>query len=116
MGVEVWGLSCQHHKTNLSFRILKLAQVRMWRPEFGCSTTEEVCSSCSTGNMQQMAQESVSQILLMGKVDVQWHQHWKLGPMMGNSMFMGEKCFPHKISHPPHRIVWWWHNGSAACH
>jgi hypothetical protein len=29
MGVEVWGLSCQHHKTNLSFRILKLAQVRM---------------------------------------------------------------------------------------
>ena len=43
----------------------------------------------------------VSQTLLMGEVDVQWHQHWKLSSINSNSVFMGEKSFPHKISHPP---------------
>ena len=45
-------------KKKISVRILKLAQLRESRPELGCNTREEGHSSCSTGNMQQITQES----------------------------------------------------------
>jgi hypothetical protein len=57
-------------------------------------------STCCRGNMQQMAQESVSERLLMGQTDVQWQHHWKNLSMKKFEVwftFYGQNMFPPPI-------------------
>lgn len=56
-------------------------------------------STSSRSKMRQMMLESVNQMLLTGKVNVQWQRYWKLVQLWRakcSSVLMNETCFPHR--------------------